>query len=499
MPSLPSRSDRAPDTKSRRIVLAVALLYALSFLAFYPRTIVNDDESHYVGQTRLLLEGRLTTERIDPRSGEHVEYAPEPYPLGNAIAMAPFVAIGGWRAGFLVSMLSLLLATYALVRWLELEGRSPLFALLLFGYPPALVMGRVSMSDVPSAAIVAGGLYLFWRGLERNSHSGWWLASGFVAGGSLIFRESNPIPFAPFFAGALLRRDRNVWALVAGGLIGLTLRYGSNWLVHGDVFFQKAAYQLAFAAIPDRIGIYLLAILVFVPGGLAFALAYRGRRWPELCIAVGAFFTAYVVQEYYTFATSFVRNAILTPRYLLPLIPVVIFAMAESVPRLWRALLARASEPTRMRLERAAPRAIALWASGVAIAAIAVHPVFQYWSASQARIRDALREQIDREAVLVTNYMATRKFIDDLDRKYVTVWHEQITPDEAEALVDRHGEVFLAILDRSDSSFWRNHQGETEAFRSAIERPAELRFDEQITSIERLRIWRYTRATPSGS
>ena len=47
-------------------------------------------------------------------------------------------------------------------------------ALLVVGFVPTLVMGRVAMSDVPSLALVVLGLWLFWRGIERG---GRWIRS----------------------------------------------------------------------------------------------------------------------------------------------------------------------------------------------------------------------------------------------------------------------------------------------------------------------------------
>ena len=158
------------------------------------------------------------------------------------------VALAGWRGAYVVPCLSLLAGVLLLGRWLQQEGRSPLFALLLLGYLPNLVMGRVAMSDVPSLFLVILGLWLFWRGSGRSWR--WWLASGFVAGGSMLFRESNPIPFAPFFAGALLRRERNVWALVVGGIAGLALRVGANAYFLDQPLHYRSAYILALGTMP---------------------------------------------------------------------------------------------------------------------------------------------------------------------------------------------------------------------------------------------------------
>ncbi len=499
-----SRDDRL----ARRIVFILCALYAVSFLAFYPRAITNDDESIYVRQTLVVLErihGNVVT-KVDPVTGARDVYTGihdsgrpgtrSTYPYGTVLTMAPFVALAGWRGGYVVPAFALVFAVLLLARWLAEEGRSPLFALLLLGYPPALVMGRVAMSDVPSTAIVTLGLLLFWRGIDRGW--GWWLASGFVAGGSMIFRESNPIPFAPFFAGTVLRRDRRAWALVVGGLAGLSLRLLANITFSGDPLYYRSPYILALDTIQERLPMYTLATMIFIPGGLLFALLYRGRRWPELRIAVAFFVISYLIQSYYTFATSTLKNAIITPRYVIPIIPVMAFAMAESVPRLWRALLDRLNDAWRHRAAVAAPPLVALWIIGVGLAAVAVHPIFFAWSATQANIRDAIEEHVGHDAVIVTNYMATRKFLNEFERSYLPVHYQDVGVEGTDALVERYGDVYIVFLERTDSEYWRNEGGTYPKFLADLAYEPELTYEFDATSTDHLRIWRVRAANRRG-
>jgi hypothetical protein len=480
-----------------RLVAAGCLVYAVSFLAFYPRVVTNEDESMYRRQAILAIQGMAEIFMIEPVSGEEVIYRPSRYPPGTALSMAPFVAVFGWQGMYVVPLLSLLLAVWVMARWLSDEGRSPLFALLLLGYPPALVMGRVGMSDVPSMAVVTVGLWLFWRGIDGGFR--WWLASGFVAGASMAFRDSNPICFAPFFAGALLRRDRHWWALLAGGLAGLGVRLGSYGYFLGDPLYRRSFYVLALDSVPERLPLYLVATLVFVPGGLLLVLCYRGRRWPELVSVVAAFFAAYLIQRNYTFSTSVLKNLFNTPRYLLPLVPMMVFGMAESAPRLWAGLVGRADPERRRGLERWRPRAVAAWAGAVILAAACVHPASYLWSLTQGRIRDAIAEVIGDDDVLVTNLLATRKFIDDLDRIYYPVDSRKIDPEDANALVARYGEIYVVFLDRTDSDWWRRDAELNARFVEGLAPEPVLLVDEQASPTDRLRIWRVTREGPAAA
>ena len=478
-----------PDDRfAWRILLVACLLYGLGFVAFYPNAVTNDDESGYLRQTLLVLEGKASIPKLNALTGETEDFYPSKYPYGTALSMAVPVALAGWRGAYVVPCLSLLAGVLLLGRWLQQEGRSPLFALLLLGYPPNLVMGRVAMSDVPSLFLVILGLWLFWSGIGRSWR--WWLASGFVAGGSMLFRESNPIPFAPFFAGAFLRRERNAWALVVGGIAGLGLRIGANAYFLNNPFHYRSAYILALATLPERLPIYALALLVFVPGGLVLALLYRGRRWPELCIAVAGFVIAYLIQFYYTFTTSLAKNMVVTPRYVIPIVPVIVFGMAESLPRLWRRWLERAPGARRERLRTIAGGVIALWIVGVGLASFAVHPAFWHWSAGQGEIRDAIAAETDFDAPVLTNFMATRKFLPELDMKYVAVDRATIDVDTASSLMGRYDEIYFVFLDRNDSEHWRKDAKVNAEFIREMSPAPVLIYDRQVTPTDHLRIWR---------
>lgn len=476
------------DRFAWRILLAACLLYALGFACFYPDVVTNGDESAYMNQAVLVLDGIAMIPKLSALTGETLDVYPSRYPYGTALTMAVPMAVAGWKGGYVVPCLSFLAGVLLLGHWLRQEGRSPLFALLVLGYPPALVMGRVAMSDVPSLFVVILGLWLFWRGSQRGWP--WWLASGFVAGGSMLFRESNPIPFAPFFAGALLRGERNVWALVAGGLMGLALRAAANTYFFGEPLHYRTPYIVALETLPARLPPYAVALLVFVPGGLLLALLYRGQRWPELCIAVAGLVTAYLVQVHYTFTSSLLKNLVITPRYVIPIVPVIAFGMAESVPRLWRRWLQVVPAPRRETLRAAAGGVLVLWIGGVTLASFAVHPAFAMWSAGQGEIRDAIHATIDPKVVLLTNYPATHKFLPELELKYLALDRGEIDTETANSLVQRHRELYIVFLDRSDSEYWRQDAMRNAEFILKIRPAPQLNFDRQITPTDRLRIWR---------
>jgi hypothetical protein len=133
--------------------------------------------------------------------------------------------------------------------------------------------------------------------------------------------------------------------------------------------------------------------------------------------------------------------------------------------------------------------AAALWIAGALTAAFAVHPALDRWSASQAVIRDAIEQHVPVDAVLVANGTAIRKFIDDLSRPYVTLRLDRISPEQLERVRAEHGGYFVALLDRSDSDYWRDDAARNAAFLARLGDPEPL-VDLRVTATDRLRIWR---------
>ena len=318
----------------------------------------------------------------------------------------------------------------------------------------------------------------------------WWLGSGFVAGFSLTVREANCLPFVPLFAGTLLRREPRCVALIAGGVAGVAIRLLSSWLAFGDPFFYKAPYVLAADTALERLPLYLLGLLVFIPGGLLIPFAYRGRRRPEILISIWLFFLFYLVQAFDNTTTALPKRLVLTLRYLVPILPVVVFAMADGAPRLWQRYLAAAPAARRPRIVRAASRVVVAWIVVLGGLAVGVHWTFDRWSAAQCQIRDAIREHVAADAVLVTNWWATRKFIDPLDRRFVPIRIEETPVEQIDALAQRHGQYFVVLLDRSDSEFWRRQATQNQASVQQLQPVPVLELDREASPGDRLRIWR---------
>jgi len=479
----------AGDTRLAWAIVALGIgLYTVGYAAFYPRGPTVDDEDLYIEQTLLWLEtGSFQIEKLNPLTDQPEPFVPGDYPIGMTALMAPFAAAFGARGAFLASFVCLLLAVLVTARWLVDEQRSPLFALILLSFPAAAVAGRLAMSDTARTAAAALGLWLFFRGLDGRR--GWWLVSGFVAGAALTLRESAVLPFIPLFAGSVVRRDRGWGWLLLGGIAGTALHLVASQLAFGAAFFVRgtAFYPFDLATVHERLPLYLLGLLVLVPGGLWFGLSYRGRRRPEVVATVAGFFLFYLGQSYAMIESSFAKRLVIALRYFDPLLPLLAFAMAEALPRQLSALLARTTG--RRRLERLASTALGLWGVATLAAAFAVHPALGRWGAGQDAIRETIEASVPRDVVLVTNGTAIRKFIDDLSRSYVTLFRNRLAPGDVERLRERHGGFFVAFLDRSDSAYRLDDTAKNEAFLGHLSDATRL-VDLRVSATDRLRIFR---------
>ena len=122
-------------------------------------------------------------------------------------------------------------------------------------------------------------------------------------------------------------------------------------------------------------------------------------------------------------------------------------------------------------------------------AAFAVHPVLDRWASGQVRIRETISRNVPADAVLVANTHALRKFIDDLARPYATLRRQHASPEGLERIRREHGGYYVALLDRTDSDYWRADAAENAAFVARLGDPEPL-VDLRVSATDRLRIWR---------
>jgi fluoride ion exporter CrcB/FEX len=483
-------NDLGPLHTRRGAWIAVGLLvglYVATFFVLYPEDVTVTDEAAYVRQAMMLLRFNEPVQFTHPFTYELIDLAPKiRFPLGTAVILAPFLWAGGLAAVFLVPLLSTLLATGLTARWIAEENRSPLFALLLLGFPPTLVMSRVAMSDAPSMALIAAGLFSFWRANGSDHRLGF--LAGLIAGLTTFVREANVLVFVPLFAGSLLRRDANWVSILIGGLIGTSVRLVVNAVVWDDPFFHIPPLPFELASVIANLPFYALALLVFVPGGL-LGLAYRGPRRPEVVGTLALYIAFYTLYSYSGQGSGLLKRLVLGPRFFIPLLPLLAFAMAESIPRLWSGFRERLPE----RVAPALARVVVWgWLVGVAGAVVAVQWVHGDWGGKQAEIRRSIYENTPDGAVLIVNGGSVMKFIDYIYGTRLPLHRGHLDAREIAILRTRQPEFYLVLLDRTDSPLRRKEAHDNARFLFIVEldNPTELILDRKITPTDRLRIWR---------
>ena len=318
------------------LLLAAVLLYAAGFVIWFPQALSITDEAHYV-------TGALTVAR-SAWAGTLAGFTPasqigEPtitYPVGTSLLQAPFIALFGWHAAALASVGSACLVAVVLRRWLHEAGQSPAMVWLWLGFPPMLVMGRLAMSDVPSAACVTVGLYAFWKGSREHATFRPWLVAGLATGGSLLLREPLLLILGPFAAGALLRRERHWRTLCAGLLVGGGLRLLTGRMFYGDPFaYNPVSARYSIDALSETAPVYAVLLLLCVPGSLLWMPRYRGWRWQECQIAVWGTVLFYLLYTYVARSSDALRQLVLIGRYFIPLVPVLVWCAPSTLGEWW--------------------------------------------------------------------------------------------------------------------------------------------------------------------
>lgn len=458
-------------------IIAPLLCYVIGFALFLPAAFAVVDEGLYVAQAVAFARGERSLPRTDPITGAVSVEPVSTYPIGTALLQTPFVRIGGWRAAAGASVVALLVTVLVLAKWLRETGADPQFALLFLLYAPVLVLGRIAMSDVPSACVVTLGLWLLWRGRPGGAGMQW--MAGAMCGLSLMFRETNVLIVFPFIVGAVLRRDQRWPALVGGVTAGIMIRLASFWWMYGDPFYVRDhGAGFALSVIPSNALLYAIALTVLLPGGLVAVYLYRGPRRAEIIAAVALMFVFYVCYRYSGSQSTRLQQLVLGPRFFIPLVPVMIIACAHAVSPSARAWLSRGGGN--------------LVAGLACVAAFAVHPVIARYTATQASIVKTIYDATPDHSVIVANYSGTQKFLNPVYGARVIAYRESVGTDAMKQIVARNAATFVVLVERNDSDFYRADSMENAAYVGELSQRCRLDpvRDETFGLTHHLRIWR---------
>ena len=448
---------------------ALMALYGAGLAVFPPPVALVSDEAQYVRQAVLYAQGLTRDQVRDAITGNIREELPSTYPPGTSLLQTPFVRIGGWAATCWASFAALCALTFFTAQWLRRQDLPTSYAALIPLFLPTSVLGRTGMSDLPSAAIVVTSLFCL--GLSSRIGA---VIGGFLAGASLLFRDSNPIFLVPSILRRLVKRD-HAGVLILAGVAGVSMRLLLAWRLQGQpVLIHGPPYPFTIAGAGERALIYAFSLVILVPGGLVAAVLYRGERWVEVLSTVVLVFIFFSLYSYSGQDSGFLRSFVLAPRYMIPLVSVLALAIAGLVEE------TVSSE----RLRRGVEVAL-LVAAG--LVTCTVHPLLHHWAEERAELMRALYAATSEDALLVTEPGATAKYLNGLYGPRTMVDKREVPPGQVSELL-RRGPVQLVFVDREDSDYWRTMARLNEQYLEAVGKVCTLRPRTDLAMHERLRV-----------
>ena len=104
--------------------------------------------------------------------------------------------------------------------------------------------------------------------------------------------------------------------------------------MYGDFWFQSHSEGFSFANFSVHLPLYLIISLILIPSGYLFVLHYRGKASKSIAVSSSLFIAVYLLCNYSAIDFSgWLKGFLLTSRFLLPLIPFVVLALAEVIDR----------------------------------------------------------------------------------------------------------------------------------------------------------------------
>jgi hypothetical protein len=335
--SLAAKATARPLWRQSPALVIGALAWLLVSAFYWPEAFSFADEVGYVGESRLLLSGRLLPTGEDPGVWTTTARGLVPkYPIFGSLLMAPLVALTP-KAVFALGMLAALALCWIAARVLRGWGTEPAWALLLIAHPTIVIISRTATVDIAMTVFLFGA----WQALRRGRR---FAAVGFVTALCLI--KPTGFMLGGLFAGGealrvlpRLRRLetdalRDVATLAAALAVGLTLVLVGNKIATGHLWFaydhsMMDAPPFWYSHFPKTAPAHFRTLLLFPPLLILGALPYiRRRELGPLSVIVG-FGTLMCFYFFVDSGTSTVESLVLAPRLLIPVVAFLLLGYAQ--------------------------------------------------------------------------------------------------------------------------------------------------------------------------
>jgi len=371
-----------PRERADLLLAAGMLLWVAVLLARWPLALSFGDEVGYVGQVRLLLDGRVHPLPESPGVWLATAHGRvTKFPLLLPLLVTPLFAVTP-RLVFASGVLAALALCFVASRVLKAWGRSPLWGLVFLAHPTVVILARTVMADLLLAAFAVGAWWALRRGrgvlggslialVVGTKAIGFFVAMGLVAGEALRAW------------GAIARREpgarEQLVRAVAGLVSGMVFTSALNVVTTGEpgfVYDQAHQYlgtpQFWPRYFPTSAPAYATALALLPPLLVAGAWPFwRRREFGPLAVIAGL--TALMC--FYFFVDrgrTRLETLVLAPRLILPVVAFLLVGYAD--------LLAGLAE----RAPRAAPALAALLVVAPALVCLAVSSRHRAWQEGEA-------------------------------------------------------------------------------------------------------------------
>jgi hypothetical protein len=346
---------------SARFSITLFVLVLFVYLVSGPPLLGYDGDMMYRVSESLVL--RHSFQVTDPTY--HISQPYAPYGLGTSLLLLPLVALGNLalhdpRALIILYLPVITALTVVALSWLFLElgitRRRSLWLCLIFAFATlAWHYASVLFSEqLVALAIVVSLLGLL--SFRRTGRRRWLATAGGALGLAILAREDSAalvvVPFAFYLLWLVLRghgaRGEKLLALASFGgplLLGAAVALGYDVLRYGRPLAGPYMAAWAWFGTPIQKGVFGLllspgvGLLVLVPVLLLSPIGFGDffRRWRAEATLVAALIL--VRLAFYGTWYDWSGGSTLGPRYLLPIIPLLMLPLGFIVGRVWIRIL----------------------------------------------------------------------------------------------------------------------------------------------------------------
>jgi len=255
-------------------------VFVLSFIAFYPKMLLLLDEYSYFNRGVALSQFSAELNLTELTGTQILRLTGSPYLLGTPLLIAALISIFGNQGVFLLGLISFSFTVILMIRVLEKLEYSVFGVMILFTFPPLLMLTRTVMSGMPSLLLSACFFYLL---ICKSKSQLQYFILALVVGLATLFRETNILVFG-FFGISLFWQQKNWLGYLIGGFgIGLGTRLVLSKLIYDHYTYMSAADPFLLSNIFPNLSLYLTLGLILLPLGLWQILRLQSNRIQRLC------------------------------------------------------------------------------------------------------------------------------------------------------------------------------------------------------------------------